>query len=336
MKTCKLNKNENPFDFDKSIKKIILDKLSNLEWNRYAIQYDTELISKLADYSKVYKENVLIGPGAVYFLNLCIDIFGKKHTILPSPSFPFYEVLCKSNNCSFEFWNLNSEYEYDINNYPDIKPNTLTIICSPNNPTGTIIPESTMLALLEKYQQNIFVIDETYYEFHGFSFAKYINKYPNLIIIRSFSKVFASAGVRFGYLLASESLKSVISKKVLPYNINIFSQLFAYEILSNKDILKTILNKINFINTQKEIIFQNLSCYPLHFKIHKSEGNFLLLKFKNDDIYNTVINQLELNKISIAPFSGLRHLDNSFRMTVGSEYENQKFIRIIKSSLISL
>lgn len=333
MKTSKLNKNENPFDFDKSIKDIILDKLGNIEWNRYSSQYDTELISKVAAYSKVDENNVLIGPGAVYFLNLCVNIFGQANTILPSPSFPFYETLCKINNCPYKFWELNSEFDYDLSNYPDIKNKTLTIICSPNNPTGNVIDESIVLILLERYPNNVFVIDETYYEFCNISLSKHIDKYPNLIVVRSFSKVFASAGVRFGYMLTNKLLRSVILKQVLPYNINIFSQVLAHEILTNNTVKKNLLDNVDFIKLQREKTFQALCGYPSDFKIYKSGGNFLCLKFVNNNIYNAVLKQLKLNKISIANLSDLPYMENSFRMTIDNEYENKKIIRTIKNSL---
>src|SRR5262249_8468274 len=99
----------------------------------------------------------------------------------------------------------------------------VTIICSPNNPTGCLISQGDLISVLES-SDGLVVVDEAYQEFSGQTVVPLLHEYPNLVVLRTFSKAMAMAGLRVGYLLAAPELVQQISKAVLPYNLNIISQ----------------------------------------------------------------------------------------------------------------
>src|SRR5205807_8611492 len=99
----------------------------------------------------------------------------------------------------------------------------VTIICSPNNPSGCVIDKIDLESLLEA-ARGLIVIDEAYHEFSGETVVPLLRRYPNLIVLRTFSKAMAMAGLRVGYLLAAPELAREIAKAMLPYNLNVVSQ----------------------------------------------------------------------------------------------------------------
>ena len=113
----------------------------------------------------------------------------------------------------------------------------LMFLCYPNNPTGDYFDENKILEIINSFN-GIVAIDEAYYEFGGKTFTNRLSDYPNVVVIRTFSKIFSLAGLRVGYAIGHEDAIKQLYKVKLPYNVSLFSQIAAVEILKDWDWLK--------------------------------------------------------------------------------------------------
>ncbi|HEU4796127.1 MAG TPA: aminotransferase class I/II-fold pyridoxal phosphate-dependent enzyme, partial [Pyrinomonadaceae bacterium] len=196
----------------------------------------------------------------------------------------------------------------------------VTIICSPNNPTGCVIENMDLRRLLE-VARGLVVIDEAYHEFARQSVVPLLAEHENLIVLRTFSKAMAFAALRVGYLLAAPELVREIGKAVLPYNLNVFSQLAA-EIALEK--YPTLLGPtVNAIIEERERLYTEISklrgLEPL-----PSRGNFMVVKADTDP--KQIFAELLKRDILVRDVSGYPMLREYFRFNVGTPLENDRLL----------
>ena len=149
----------------------------------------------------------------------------------------------------------------------------MTILCSPNNPTGCSVSLDDVRALCAE-SDGLVVVDEAYHEFAGLSAVPLLAEYENLVVLRTFSKAMALAGMRVGYLLASPALVVEINKGKLPYNINFFSQLAAMATLDEWPLLE---ERVARIVAERAALSQAIGSLP-GVRVYPSDANFLLLE----------------------------------------------------------
>jgi histidinol-phosphate aminotransferase len=222
---------------------------------------------------------------------------------------------------------LNAELEYDIEalqRFVEEKQPDVTIICSPNNPTGCVIDDDALRALLEA-SRGLVVIDEAYHEFAGRSVVPLLNDHDNLIVLRTFSKAMAVAALRIGYLLASPALVREIGKAVLPYNVNVFSQIAAEVAMENYD--QELRPLVREIVSERDRLFAGLR------KIDRlqpvaSEANFILVKSATDP--TRIFTDLLARDVLIRDVSRYPMLSDYFRFSVGTPEENDYVLKAIR------
>lgn len=304
-----LDANENPFG----------------EFNRYPDGDPIQLKKKLAEIKHAKTENLFLGNGSDELIDLTMRIFCEptKHSIMiMNPSFVMYEIYAKMNNLQVEKLQLNSDFELEkgkfLNTISTSQAKVL-FLCSPNNPTGNSIDD------LEFYIQNfngIVVVDEAYIEFSPQDSAvKLLNKYPNLIVLKTLSKAFGMAGLRIGIGFASAEIASLFIQLKPPYNISSQSQTLAFEQLNN---IEKIQNNIKFILEEKEKLKEGLDQINEVVKIYSSDANFFLIEFKEAQL----IYQKLLDKNIL---TSLRHqsLKNCLRISVGTAQENSELLKVL-------
>ena len=240
-KIIKLNANENPFGKELGLGK----NLSRINIHEYPDPLQKNLRTTLATYTGRKYEEIVAGSGSDELIDLLIRIFLEKGDILidVQPTFGMYEFSAQIQGAKVCSVSRRDDFEIDLDTIlHSVSDKTKMIfLASPNNPTGNILSESDLVKLLQS--ELIVVIDETYYEFCNISFSHLIDKYENLIILRSFSKWSGLAGLRIGYAISNPK---VIEKLILikqPYNINSAAETVALEAISKKDFL---LEKIFF------------------------------------------------------------------------------------------
>ena len=304
-----LDANENPFG----------------EFNRYPQGNPVALKTLLAKINGVEAANLFLGNGSDELIDLTQRIFcepGKDSILMINPSFVMYEIYAKMNNLKVEKLYLNSEFQLEKSAFLQTVSETkakILFLCSPNNPTGNAIED------LEYYIQNfsgIVVVDEAYIEFSKEDSAvKLLEKYPNLIVLKTLSKAYGMAGLRIGIGIASQEIADLFNRFKPPYNISSESQKLALEQLKN---LPQIEENISKILAEKVRLKNDLSQISQIVKIYPSEANLFLVEFKDAEF---AYQKLLENKI----LTSLRHpgIKNCLRISVGTEEENSELLKVL-------
>jgi histidinol-phosphate aminotransferase len=229
-------------------------------------------------------------------------------------------------------WNLTDEFEYKLDNLDDITPGSVIVICSPNNPTGTVISEVVLTDLLTRNKESLVIIDEAYCDFNTVDFTAYISKFENLLLIRSFSKAFSSAGIRLGYAIAQPELINQLKKIKNPFIINPFTAITAAHILTDSDCMKLIKDNIETVVHERERVYRTLSDKTFNslLKTFRSYGNFNYIKFHNEKDFQFLCNQLIIYKIGVQIFEK----QNAVRITIGSKSQNDLIVDVFKTILL--
>lgn len=316
----KLNQNESPFDLPEIIKDEILSRLKQKKWNIYPDFVPTALYKKIANYYDVSSANLLIGNGSNEMINtiLSATLDDRHEVIIPVPTFTVYELISRNMNAKINRINLNDDFTFDVDAIKKAatRKNSITILCSPNNPTGTFISKEDILQIV-KVSNGLVVVDEAYIHFGGESVLDKINEYDNLIVLRTFSKAFGLAGLRMGMMFANEKLIIELSKVKLPYNINIFSIITLDVVFDNTDVIE---KNVNFIKDERNRIFNKLRNI---IDFIPSSTNFFLVKTKDSQ---EVFDFLLKDDILVRDVSSYPMLDNYLRINIGNKEENNKLI----------
>lgn len=324
-----LDANESAFDFPNELKEKLLNRIKKTRFNRYPDGNATKLKKAIAKYLKVKEENLCIGNGSDEVLQYIIQVFcaKKDKVVFPVPSFSMYKILSLVSGAKPVSVNLRqnqNSFDLDLDTMlKEIKNSKVTIIPYPNNPTGNCFSDDKIKKIIEK-RNSIVVIDEAYHEYCGKTFLPFIKKYENLIILRSFSKVFSMAGIRVGYAISNKNIIKYLEKVRLPYNINSISQGIAIFAIENKT--KILLN-IRKIIKERERLFHHLLKLKKVFPF-KSDANFILLRIDNAKI---VFKNLKKRGILVRNLpKGSEILTNCLRVSIGTKEENDIFLKELK------
>jgi len=328
----KLNQNENPLDWPRSIKNDIAEFVRERPWNRYPNFVPDELKKALARFSGLSPDNIIAGNGSnEMLLDLLISLTQPdRAVIICQPTFSLYQILIEGLGRKAQILYANDDLTYNEKNIIDAcvkNPKALLIICSPNNPTGSVLSESHIREILDRHK-GFFILDQAYVEFGGYSAIPLIKEYPNLIITRTLSKAFRGAGLRLGYMLGTPEIIKEINKIKLPYNINFFSEHVAIVALSRKEELE---ETVKLIQPQRQKLFDFLKTLPLD-NVYPSSANFICIRTGNK---NSLFQYLKENGILIRDVSSYPLLENCLRISVGSEEENELLMQKLSHFFIN-
>ena len=326
--TVKLDQNECPWDWPNDLKERVLNKVLNHEWNRYPEPHGEYFHSLLAEYIGVPRECIITGPGSNTLIPLLIDSLGKTRKgklVIARPSFALFEAQCRYSGVDYEPWTLNENFEYDLDALPELTDGSMVIFANPNNPTGSALENDVLEELLKKNPTTLFVADEAYYEFAGESCAELLERYDNLIIMRTFSKTMASAGVRIGYLFGARKWIEELEKLRLPFMLNHFAMEAGISMMTDPQMKEFVSDHVKLVVTEREKLKSALESYP-QVETFASKANFLLLRWSDqescDKAYNYLISKgILLRNISKGPM-----LKGCLRLSIGDVGENDSFV----------
>ena len=318
--SVKLDANEGNKDLFKDLIKDIGD---DFYLNLYPDDNYTQLKEAIVNYIGCKIENISVGNGSSELLDLCVKTFVDTNELILSldPTFSMYSIYAKIVNSRYIGAGEGNDFTINVDDViKSIKENNpkLTIICNPNNPTGTTIKRDDVLRIV-KSTDNVVIVDEAYMEFSNESVVDEIENYDNLIVVKTMSKAFSMAGIRTGYLIANEELVKTIEKVRPPYNLNSISALLATKALKQKD---KMLSYVENLKVEREKIYEKL--LDMGVKAYKSGANFVFFSSKVDNLAEKLID----NDVLIRKFGG--KLDNYYRVTVGSPKENEAFLDAMK------
>lgn len=298
--------------------------------NRYPDPQQTSVKSVLANQNGVAKNQILLGNGSDEVLDLLFRAFCEPkidNVITLPPTYGMYGVLANLNAVENREVLLSTDFQPQLElimNAVD-RNSKMIFLCSPNNPTGNSFSEESVQYLLDNFN-GLVVIDEAYIDFSDkTSWIQKINTYPNLIITQTLSKAYGLAGIRLGICYASAAIITVLNKIKPPYNVNELTQQRALDRLANP---KKIKEEINSIIVQREQLLKVLNEVNFVSKIYPTEANFILIKVDNA---NQRYDELIAKGIVIRNRTTQPLCENTLRLTIGTEEENQKLIAALKS-----
>lgn len=326
--SVKINQNENPWDAPAEIKEEVLRRFAAREWSRYPDFVPASLHERLAQFAGWKTDGIIAGNGSNELIQalLMVSIGPGKRVLISEPTFALYRQVTTVLGGEVETVLLTTELTYDVaallKKIEETQPD-VTIICSPNNPTGCILAERDLVALLNA-SRGLIAIDEAYHEFFRQSVVPLLHKHENLIVLRTFSKAMAFAALRVGYLLASPALVTEIHKAVLPYNLNAFSQLAAEVAIERYE---TLLGPtVNAIIAERERLYREISEMKGLTAV-LSRGNFMVVRADTDP--RQIFEELLKRDILVRDVSGYPMLSEYFRVSVGTPEENDRLVRAL-------
>ena len=326
--SIKINQNENPWDAPAEIKDEVLRRFAVRPWSRYPDFIPVSLHEQLAAFANWKSDGVIAGNGSNELIQalLMVAVGPGKRVLISEPTFALYRQVATVLGGEVESVMLTPQLTYDIEGLlrtVEEKQPDVTIICSPNNPTGCVIDDADLRRLLES-AHGLIVIDEAYHEFAGQSVVPLLREHENLVVLRTFSKAMAFAALRVGYLLASPELVTEIRKAVLPYNLNAFSQLAA-EIALEK--YPTLLGPtVEAIIAERERLYREISKVRGLAPV-ASKGNFMVVRADTDP--KRIFDELLQRDILVRDVSGYPMLAEYFRFNVGTPEENDRLLRAL-------
>lgn len=319
----KLNQNESPYDVPSELKAEIQEKLQIASWNRYAELRPRALMNAISEYTKYPADGIIPGNGSNEMIQTLMNAFcyrGDKILVV-TPGFSVYPRFAKIMGLDVIAVPLLEDFSFDVPQIVEQSEDAkLLFLANPNAPTGTILT----MDQIEEIAQNItgvLIVDEAYYEFYGHSAQSLLDKYDNIVVIRTFSKAFALAGLRLGYMLAKPDAAVHIEKAKLPFSVGVFQQIAGEILMKNYTYIRKIAGQIV---EERERILKEMRAFP-NLNIVPSCTNFILFEIENKTA-NEVYHSFYDKGVLIRAFTGGR-LNSYVRMTVGSPHENDIFLR---------
>ncbi|HSB12517.1 MAG TPA: aminotransferase class I/II-fold pyridoxal phosphate-dependent enzyme, partial [Blastocatellia bacterium] len=275
----KLNQNENPWDIPIEIRNETLRRLQHRAWSRYPEFEPSTLIERLSEFNGWAADGILVGNGSNELIQalLMVTVGEGKRVLINEPTFSLYRQITTVLGGEIISVPLSSQLAYDmkaIKAATELQKPDVTIICSPNNPTGCTILQTDLAEILE-ISRGLVAVDEAYFEFAGETALELLKQHQNLVVLRTFSKALGMAALRVGYLLTSPALAREISKALLPYNLNLFSRTAAEVALEMYEArLKTL---VQIILGERERLCEELGRIP-GLEPVRSQANFMIVR----------------------------------------------------------
>ena len=323
----KLASNENPFGCSEQVMTALQSNQTSLAI--YPDGYATTLRETLASFLQVDEEELIFGNGSDNLIQIISRalLHPNASTVMATPSFSQYKHNAVIEGAIIkEVPLINGDHNLEAMLAAIDEQTNVIWLCSPNNPTGTYIPESKLIAFLDKVPSDILVVlDEAYYEYvvadDYYDSVKLASKYENLIVLRTFSKIYGLAALRIGYGVANRSIIKALEPAREPFNVNSLGQLAASAAIKDQ----------NFINICKEKNRQGLEqfyefCRQYQLDFYPTQTNFILIDCKIDG--NQVFQSL-LERGYIVRSGKALGFPTAVRITVGSFEQNEGVLKAL-------
>lgn len=321
----RLDKNERIVKFEDLFMKNIKKELNSNQLTTYPNL--KKVYKLLSQRLKLKENNLILTGGSDLSIKNCFELLVKKDSqvLTLNPTYGMVNVYCKlflakqiKINCEK---NLTFDHKKICKNIN--KKTSLIIIANPNSPTGKIINKKEILIILKKAKKsNSYVlIDECYYDYCKETALNLINKFPNLIICRSFSKI-GLAGCRVGYLVTNKKLRNQLYKFRPFYELTSFSVLVLNNFLKNKTLINSYVNE-----TKKgKLVIEKYFKKKNGITVFPTCTNFILLSLKNKSTLNKLYKILFKKKFLVNKEKNIPHYNNLIKFTLGPKAVMRKFI----------
>lgn len=286
------------------------------------------LIPKLAKKLNVITDQLFVSNGSDYIYTILLNAFAlhqDKHILTHDYAFSTYAIQAHSLNIPVRSVAINENWHVNIESLIEASNDKTGIIflANPNNPTGVLISQQEIKHLLERIPEStLLVIDEAYYEFAANEYScnsiEWLEKHPNLIITRTFSKIYGLAGLRLGYALAHPSIIDILQRVQLPFTVNQIALTAAHAALDDQEFIDLSLQTTAAGMQQVREGLQKLDINYL-----PSSCNFLTFNCKEDSLplYNYLLDK----GIIVRPLHAYK-MNNYIRVSIGTKEQNTRFL----------
>ena len=316
----------------------ILDKLADrvrhdIAFNRYPDPLATRLRAMIAEANGLEPANVLIGNGGdEIIMDLVLAWGGPGRTLLDMPpTFAMYGIDARMTGTAVLEVPRRADFTVDeeavLAAVAEADPDII-VIANPNNPTGTMAPETLLIDVLEATDA-IVLVDEAYFEFSRQTMRPHMERHPNLAVLRTFSKAFSLAGLRAGYLLAHEDVIAELTKVRQPYSVNRFTQVAAGLAFRERVVFEAGVREAM---RNRDTLLHGLGAMT-GVEVFPSEANFVL--FRVDHASAVWRDLLHDHSVLIRDVSRTPGLEDCLRVTVGSEEEIARFLAAMDEIMAS-
>lgn len=330
----KLASNENPLGTSPLALEAMIHELHDI--SRYPDGSGYELKQALSKLYDVGSEQIVLGNGSNDVLDLAARVFLKPGAtaIYSQHAFAVYPLVTQSIGAKGISVPAR-DYGHDLPAMLDaVTPETrMVFIASPNNPTGTLSDSDDLLRFMERVSRDVLVVlDEAYYEYlptaNKSDSISWLKQFPNLVITRTFSKIYGLAGVRVGFGLAHPEVANLMNRVRQPFNVSSIGLIGALAALDDLEFVQRsyALNRAGMLQLSEGFRKLGVEYIP-------SYGNFISFEVKGDAGNTTKINQSLLKQGVIVRPLGIYEMPHHLRVTIGLEHENQKFLQALKNAL---
>ncbi|MBN1806213.1 MAG: histidinol-phosphate transaminase [Sedimentisphaerales bacterium] len=320
----KLNTNENPYPPSPQVLKV-LSEISPERLRKYPDPLGNEFREAAAEINSVRSDDIMCCNGGDELLTLAFRAFCDKNrpVAYPVPTYSLYPVLAKSQNCRAIEVPFDKEF-----NLPAKLAGTmasLTIVCNPNAPSGSFVSVGELASLADELS-GVLLIDEAYVDFAEDNCTRLVKDFDNIIILRSLSKGYGLAGLRFGYAIAQQDLIKGLMKVKDSYNVDAIALAAATAAIKDQKYFAETTEKVK---KARGLLTESL--LELGFEVPPSQSNFVFAECKNRKA-DVIFEKLKERRIYIRYFT-LPGLEDKLRITVGTEEQNNTLISALKEIL---
>jgi histidinol-phosphate aminotransferase len=326
----KLNQNESPWDVPDALKRAIVERALALPWNRYPETVPGPLLQQLAAAHAWHPDGILVGNGSNELIQAVLaTTLGPGATVVaPSPTFSLYRLLTNVFGGRYVPVALGGDFRYDVDAIIQVATREqarVIAVNSPNNPTGTALPPDGVERLLETTDALV-LCDEAYQDFGGPTAVPLLASSPRVVVLRTFSKAFGMAGLRFGYALAHPALAREVAKGKLPYNVNAITLAAAAMAMEHADVRAERIRTI--VGTRDRTVerlgrLTGLTVFP-------TAANFVLIRCLRTPAREVFRRLLDEDGILVRDVSAASELQECLRISVGTDEDMDAVIAALE------
>jgi histidinol-phosphate aminotransferase len=331
----KLDAMENPYRLPEALQRSIAEAVAQAELNRYPDPAAPALVRRLRETMAIGPEHgVLLGNGSDEIIHIIVQSVARPGAVVlaPRPGFVMFSVYAQLAGMEYVGVPLKADFTLDTSAFLQAMTThrpALVFVAYPNNPTGNLFSEEAIAAIVAA-APGLVVIDEAYHAFARKSFMARLAEFPNLVVMRTLSKL-GLAGIRLGYAAARPEWIREFDKVRPPYNVNVLTQVAAERALVHYDVLET---QAHAIVAERERLATELRKLP-RVTVFPSEANFILLRVPDAArTFDGMKRRGVLVKSMHGSVPGL--LDQCVRLTIGTPEENQRCFAALSESIADL
>jgi histidinol-phosphate aminotransferase len=302
----------------------------NSPYNRYPDPLQEKLKRQISSIKQVPAGQIFLGNGSDEAIDLVYRIFCEPrvdNVVAIEPTYGMYQVCADINDVEYRAVRLSDTYAMSADALLEACDEHTKVIwiCTPNNPTGNDMDRRELQKLLTEFH-GIVVVDEAYSDFSDLRpMRSFLSYFRRMIVLNTFSKAWASAGIRLGMAFASEEIISLFNKVKYPYNVNILTQDKASELLSQ---MTKIERWVNEVKHERKHMIPCLMELPIVKQVYPSSANFLLVKVTNADaIYKYLVDR----GIIVRNRTRLTLCQDALRITIRSKEENNELLGALRT-----